>query len=321
VVESYIFRDGWNIEDHAAYHVEDEVRKATIFALANGYMSSRGAPESASLAAPGIVGHHINGLYDSPDGDILKREIINLPAWTPLHLEVNGERLDHTDGTLKSYTRSLDMRRGRLEQEAAWVAAGAAITLHSERLVSMARPHLAAICWQFQADADCSITLRSAIDARITNRFAGSHFSRVDVQGSDSGGAVTVTTVEQAQRVTVMAAHRIEGVNADSHTDADEHSVQTAWAFPLRAGQPVTLTKLVAVYDSRFSTGDLAALCRAELESAQQAGYDALRDEHAQRWGDLWATSDVVIEGDDEAQMALRFCLFHLLANLPTATR
>jgi len=93
--------------------------------------------------------------------------------------------------------------------------------------------------------------------------------------------------------------------------------VEQVCAFRLPAGEPATLTKLAAVYDSRFSSGDPVTLCRQELAAAQAVGYAAIRAAHIAHWEALWDSSDVVIDGDEEAQIAIRFCLFHLLANLP----
>lgn len=231
MIKSYTFQDGWRIDDHAVFCLEDEVRKATVFALANGYMSSRGAPESAPLHEPGIVGHYINGLYDTPDGDILKREIINLPAWTPLDLAVNGQRLDITAETA-SYTRSLDLRRGLLIQDVSWTVNGATIKLHSERLLSMARLHLGVIHWRLEADRDCSITLISAVDAAVTNRFAETHFAQVNVQAD----GVSITTIEQPQRAAVWVAHTLSGAAAEPQLETLPLRAQTTWNFILPPG-------------------------------------------------------------------------------------
>ncbi|HVO68793.1 MAG TPA: glycosyl hydrolase family 65 protein, partial [Aggregatilineaceae bacterium] len=193
------------------------------------------------------------------------------------------------------------------------------VSLDSERLVSMARPHLAAIHWTLTSDADCEVSIRSSIDAAVTNRFAEGHFSSVSVQADALTSAVTVTTIEPGYSVVVAAAHEIDGVTGPIayQGGASHQRANFACSFRLSAGQTVHLTKFVAVYDSRFSTGDLTALARTELEAAQAVGYDAIRAEHAARWAELWADSDVIIEGDEQAQVALRFCLFHLLANAP----
>ena len=186
----YQFENGWIIHDLAAYAPANEVSRATVFALANGYMGSRGAPESAPLDLPGVVGHHVNGLYDTPSGGILDREMINLPAWTPVQLAVDGRVLDLTNH--QSYTRALDMRQGLLHQTVQWPG----VTLRSERLVSMARLHLAAIRWELEADRECTITLTSSIDAAVKNRFADTHFARIHPQADGSRISVEVATIE-----------------------------------------------------------------------------------------------------------------------------
>src|SRR5258706_12849290 len=106
----YEFIDGWIIRDLAGYSLPDEVSKATVFALANGYMGSRGAPEFCSPRLQGVVGTYVNGLYDSPTGKILDREIVNLPTWTAMVLEVDGEAL--TLDQPQTYVGQLDIRQG-----------------------------------------------------------------------------------------------------------------------------------------------------------------------------------------------------------------
>jgi trehalose/maltose hydrolase-like predicted phosphorylase len=135
----------------------------------------------------------------------------------------------------------------------------------------------------------------------------------------DLVSAVTVTTIEPRYSVVVAAAHEIDGTTGSTTCCGETTNQRTTkvCSFRLSDGQTVRLTKFVAVFDSRFSTGDLTALARAELKAAQAAGYDAIRAEHVARWADLWADSDVIIDGDEQAQVALRFCLFHLLANAP----
>ncbi len=319
LTSQYRFEDGWAIRDLAPYVPQNEVSRATVFALANGYMSSRGAPESAPPTLPGVVGHYINGVYDTPTGGILDREMINLPAWTPLQLQVNGHILDLTGPAVQGYARVLDLRRGLLQQALRWqVPGGPAITVQSERLVSMTRPHLAAIQWRIEADGACEIGLLSSIEAGITNRFAASHFKAVRPRADGDRCAVEVDTINPGCRVVVAAQHTTRG---SVQSEADEQRAVQHFTLRLSAHQPVTFVKWVAVYDSRFAAGDLVALADQELAAAQAAGYDAIRAEHVARWAALWDASDVVITGDEQAQGALRFCLFHLLANVPHSDR
>ncbi|MGZ4332038.1 MAG: hypothetical protein ACXVXL_29065, partial [Solirubrobacteraceae bacterium] len=51
------------------------------------------------------------------------------------------------------------------------------------------------------------------------------------------------------------------------------------------------------------------------LQSAQRLGFDALLAEHRRAWASRWEDADVIIAGDPELQLAVRFAIFHLLAS------
>ncbi|MDQ3874558.1 MAG: hypothetical protein M3322_03255, partial [Actinomycetota bacterium] len=51
------------------------------------------------------------------------------------------------------------------------------------------------------------------------------------------------------------------------------------------------------------------------LVEAQRIGFDALVREHRSMWASRWEDADVMIRGDDELQLAVRFALFHLMGS------
>jgi Glycosyl hydrolase family 65 central catalytic domain len=73
----------------------------------------------------------------------------------------------------------------------------------------------------------------------------------------------------------------------------------------------------VAAYEgmSQGAADHHAALDR--VRRARNAGFDALLAEHRRAWAARWEDADVVIEGDPELQLAVRFALFHLIASVP----
>jgi trehalose/maltose hydrolase-like predicted phosphorylase len=73
----------------------------------------------------------------------------------------------------------------------------------------------------------------------------------------------------------------------------------------------------VAAYEgaARGPADEGAALDR--LQSAQRLGFDGLLAEHRREWASRWEDADVIIEGDRELQLAVRFAIFHLLASAP----
>src|SRR5262249_14910304 len=51
---------------------------------------------------------------------------------------------------------------------------------------------------------------------------------------------------------------------------------------------------------------------------AKKLGFAALHAEHCQAWLERWQCCDIAIDGDPEAEQALRFSMYHLLAIAPT---
>ncbi len=71
----------------------------------------------------------------------------------------------------------------------------------------------------------------------------------------------------------------------------------------------------IAAYEGmvRGTADQRAALDR--VQRAHELGFDQLLCEHRQAWASRWADADVLIEGDPELQLAVRFAIFHLLAS------
>jgi trehalose/maltose hydrolase-like predicted phosphorylase/hydroxymethylpyrimidine pyrophosphatase-like HAD family hydrolase len=61
-----------------------------------------------------------------------------------------------------------------------------------------------------------------------------------------------------------------------------------------------------------YGGGELEAL--ASLQAANQAGYERLFAEQRERLGERWLDADIVIEGDPELQLAVRYSLFGLIS-------
>jgi trehalose/maltose hydrolase-like predicted phosphorylase len=55
------------------------------------------------------------------------------------------------------------------------------------------------------------------------------------------------------------------------------------------------------------------------LAHARVAGFEALLGEHRAAWAARWEDADVIVSGDDELQLAVRFALFHLMASVASS--
>ncbi len=78
-------------------------------------------------------------------------------------------------------------------------------------------------------------------------------------------------------------------------------------------GATVALTKYVAVATSQdCEKQDLKERALTAVAAAKSIGFDALLSAHKAKWAEIWSHSDIVIEGDAEAQQGIRFNIFHL---------
>ena len=73
----------------------------------------------------------------------------------------------------------------------------------------------------------------------------------------------------------------------------------------------------VAVYEADPDHLPDPATAVAAATDRARWGFDRLLAEHRGAWAARWQDADIVIEGDDELQLATRFNLFHLMASVP----
>jgi kojibiose phosphorylase len=84
----------------------------------------------------------------------------------------------------------------------------------------------------------------------------------------------------------------------------------------VRPGETVVADKLVALVTSR-EMDNVRDAALAQLRSAVECGHDDLRASSDAAWESEWEICNVTIEGDDEADRALRYALFQLLIAAP----
>jgi len=318
--------------------------KETVFTIGNDYLGTRGAFEegypddwSATL---------VHGVFD--DAPRVHTELANVPNWLPFVLLVNGERFSMDRGTVLSYRRDLDLRTGVLTRTMRWRSpAGHTVDLAIERFASLADPHLLSIRYRVTAlDFDGTLEIRAGLDGHVDN--AGLVHWRLVDQGtapSSSKGAIGQQVVYlhvrtrgsgielcEACHLTIQverSAERsrqspqgedISGGEGIAYTYRDcECAPAVVARLDVRAGEQIVADKLVALVTSRESRedNDVRGTALSILEEAIARGYDDLRAANDAAWEPEWKACNVTIEGDDEADLALRYNLFHLLIAAP----
>jgi trehalose/maltose hydrolase-like predicted phosphorylase len=261
------------------------------FLVGNGYLGHRGTLEEHGVAEQ--AGCLINGVYDLFPGKW--REPVNAP--NGLLVRIHGAR------DINSHRMSLDLRRAVLARETVYQTDGGLLRVSARRFASQDQPHLLCLEYALTAEIATRVTLETGIDTAVWD-FNGPHFTVL--RAERSGPCLTVVSRTGELGVTLAVAEV-------SEIDSDQHEGENPrrHILNLAAGETRILRKYVAVFTS-MDLADPQEAARKACESAAATGFEALLAAHASRWEEIWERCDVLIDGDDEAQFALRYSLYQL---------
>lgn len=325
--------------------------RETVFTIGNGYLGTRGAFEEGYPGAmPATL---IHGVFD--DVPLVYTELANAPDWLHFVLVVDGQRFRMDRGEVLSYERTLDMRQGLLTRRARWQSPDeCTVDIAIERFASLADPHVLAIRYQVTPlDFDGYIEFQAGINGHVDNDGL-LHWHILD-QGEEYGliwlhSRTRGTGIELGQAAYVS----ISGSRDVTERTIDCEGCPTVVSrCRAEQGRTITAVKVVTIYTSRDlerllreplpAVDDVSPELQAEIaafldeklgppseltvvdlvltkhEELEEDGrtYDDLKEAHTAAWARTWRDSDVLIEGDDEAQRALRYNLFQLLIAAP----
>ncbi len=326
---------GWELV-YDGYDLAREGVRETLCTLGNGYFATRGAAAEAVADGVHYPGTYVAGCYNrlgtEIGGRMLEHEdLVNAPNWLPLTFrEPGGAWFGSEPVEILSYRQVLDLKRGVLTRDVrVRDGQGHCTRVTSRRIVHMADPHLAAIELTLTAENwSGTVEVRSALDGRVENRgveryrlLSHQHLAPASARAvSDETILLEMRTVQseieiaQAARTRVFEAQRASA--CERRTVAADALVAHELVVELRANQPVTIEKTVALYTSRDRAISECGLAASEKVSGAP-GFDALLASHALAWDHLWRSFDIELEDHGgamiEAGVVLRLHVFHLL--------
>lgn len=294
----------------------------TIYTIGNGYIGVRGTFEEGY---PGeLVSTLVHGLFDHA-ADELVPELVVLPNPLSLTISVDGEPFQMSKGKVHGYRQTLDLHTATLTRGVIWEnSAGVIVQMTFERFASLEHDHL--LCQRISVQAlnrDCQIALRASIDGN-TDNIGVRHWATLVTVPLDTAGSTSLPNsialhgvMGQSQYQAVVASSFVPPTGSQVSADSSD-PIRPAQTFTvaLKKGEKTTLTRYTAIHTSR-DTGDLLDNVRTTLTTAQMLGYEALHDTHKVEWAKYWHDSDVLIDGDEVAQRALRFTTYHVLIAAP----
>jgi beta-phosphoglucomutase len=305
----FIYTD-WSLIE-TRFDPEKIHHRETVFTIGNGYLGTRGTfEEGYSRATPATLLH---GVFD--DVPIVYTELANCPDWLPLSVVIDGERFRLDRGEIIIYERKLDLQRGVLTRFIRWRSqAGKTVDLQYERFASLSSEHVLVLRCQIKpVDFSGTVEVQASISGYPENQ-GFNHWELLD-QGSISQSAwLNLRTRNSRITLGMGLGMSVSGAEASVTVTNPPGYPTVVTSFQAVAGQAITVDKFVTVFTSREVENPIQA---AQQQLADLPAYSILLKEHSAAWEQVWDKSDIAIEGDVNAALAVRYNLFQLLIAAP----
>ena len=289
--------------------VEDGVNPArereieSLFAVSNGYLGVRASiAEGTRFSHPSTL---VAGLFVA-DGGFGPRLSV-LPDLSHIEVKVEEERLSLEAGRVLAHRRQLDLRQGVLWRE--WRqqdSSGRVTRVIYLELTSLADRHVF-----LQSVAITAENYAGTIN--LAARLFPSNAAAKDVEQvvTESGALLMGVSGNEIGIATISEIHSSIGVLPRYETGPDSRVERWSWKTTL--GETVRFDRIFTIFASR-DVANPARAARDHLASVGVHGFRTAAVSHVDAWRRRWEEAEIRIVGDDEAQRALRFATYHLIA-------
>ena len=327
-MNKYLKTDPWKIISDQ-FDPQGHMRSEAIFSLGNGRMGQRANFEE-DYSGPSLQGSYVAGVY-YPDKTRVGwwkngypeyfAKVLNNVNWIGLRLHAGGTPVDLHAAKVGDFYQELNMREGILTRKyKAQLSNEIQVEAQVIRFLSIVEDRLGVLKYAFSIDRDAEVVLEPYLDFDVANHdsnYGEKFWEETERRNGSTKAAIQAKTRKLDFQVAAAMRYDIE---VDGHrltlypemVDATKY-VGNKVTLDLKAGQKVVVYKYAAIDSSLNVAPDrLLETVDEATSAARRKGFDALIQEQRQAWEEKWRTSDIVIEGDEEAQQAIRFNIFLL---------
>jgi alpha,alpha-trehalose phosphorylase len=302
----------WRIEQEG-FDSSREHEMESIFAVGNGYLGVRGAPDTPlggsldQMFVAGIYDHtqaaqpHPQREFRTADGGGFSK-LVSLPSPFRLRLHAADDPLEIRPDRSHAYRRVLDLRNGVLETHLLLNNDGRRTDLHTRRCASLTDMHLLLqeITIELENHSGTVELDSSLLDPRVAVRHP--HVELVPSPCDQLDTELLYFRTKSSQ-LNIALASRTTLVGS-------EHDASN-WRISAHIGEKLIFRRMVTVYTSRDAT-DPAASALAHLRQLQWSQFEALLAAHTEQWDNVWKRADVRVSDRPAIEQALRFNAYHL---------
>lgn len=319
----------WKLRSNI-YNVSKQELEESLYMIGNGYLGIRGSFEEGYATGASVRGTYINGLYDRipmvhaemahgfPTEQDRQPRVLDTQT---CEIWLDGEQVHLADGKFTDYHRTLDFQTGETTRTYRYfTSTGKSAAISFRRLASF--EHVNFLLYKIEVEFDGEIELVSLCDTDIENysnpndpRIGQGHtklMTLLSLVGYDqvvyASMRTATTQIEQAVAISHKVLHTLY---ATMEHDKHEGKLYTR----VKAYGHVGLEKKCVFTDGlRFSSPLERA--RELLQKYDSFDYDAFLELQIEFLDEFWYQSGIDIQGDPEAQLALRMMQFHLLQSV-----
>lgn len=328
-MKSYLVHDSWSIIEEG-FHAEHSQISESIFSLGNGMMGQRANFEE-HFSGHTLQGSYVAGIY-YPDKTKVGwwkngypeyfAKVLNAPSWIGLDIQINGIRLDLASCEVEDFRRELNMKEGYLRRTfTVKLSDGSRIKVDAQRICSLADPEVGAIRYSITAlDLAVEIGVEAYVDAGIVNQDSN-YDEKFWIPKSSKARRTRACVLAETKKTgfRVATAMKLEMEKDGEIVDIKSSKIEQAdyagikVKAKIKAGQTLTLYKYAAVLSSmNHQPEQLMEGSMEKVKAMAAEGFDKLLEAHSEAWAATWEGADIVIDGDIEAQQAIRFNIFQL---------
>lgn len=325
----YLKTDPWCIiedEFKAEHHQSSE----SIFSIGNGSFGQRANFEE-TYSGKTLQGTYVAGVY-YPDKTRVGwwkngypeyfAKVLNATNFTGITIKVNGEVLDLAKCKVSDFKRVLNMKEGTLSRDfIAELPSGNQVKVSAFRFLSMAETETGVIKYSITPlNGNFEVEYTPFLDGNVVNEDSNwddAFWSQIGHEVNNGEGYIVARTNKTEFEVSTGMATKAFLDNTEqtlSSTDqSKEGYVESTYKVAVQKGSTLDIYKYIAVLSSlNFSRETILDDAKNCIAKACETGFEAMLTAHVAKWADIWEHSDIIIEGDDEAQQGIRFNIFHL---------
>ncbi|PRP80292.1 Trehalose-6-phosphate phosphatase [Planoprotostelium fungivorum] len=314
---------------HLDYNTEPKQKRLsqTLSTLGNGYFATLGAPEESmpKEEKERYAGTYLAGGYNRvttqiKDKKIETEEFVNLPDWTRLTWKLKDSNEWFTQQGKYKIEREdvrLNIKLGVLVRKAKIrTPEGERMTINSQRLVHMGKPHVAVIKYSISSESyEGPITLRSSLIGSVRNRGASryaeitdKHWNIVEKGTFQTGGtqSIYLTAQTNGTRLLVSWAARTRlylGTNQiepkSIQVVEDEEDIHQDITFDIAQGQSIVAT-LFTTRDRGILDPQEAAQTEMISQEKERTRYYTLLSTQEMMRESYWKNFELSIQMDGQ---------------------